>query len=199
MCRKVRNLFKLISLFTFLGLPIGTAADDLAEALSGAMRPVDSTKTKVWVSIDGCELREHIVNIGYCARVERGEGDRHIEKLIRLNEVEEIEVVNHRSKLMVQFNLDFGRPGSFWLMKDQLINGSEGAVERYVEETDRALLISNILSRVNYSMCEGLPPSSQKKSSLVLFFDAEPEHFGELLKLTRQCRNGAAFKVTDSR
>lgn len=159
--------------------------------------PSKSIRTEISYNIKGCMFQHIIVNINYCGLTGLGERDRTIIKNIDLAEVDEIKISRTLGKFFMNFELDYGAPGTAFILLDRIMNGSEGAFEIYSERIDAALASADLNSGSTFSNCDGTPPTHESKQvSLTLITEVEPEGWLRLVDLARECRSPKHLKLS---
>lgn len=180
-----------------LGTPAFANELSLAEAFVKADIPQTEAQSKKSYNVEGCVFQITLVNLNYCTITGKGDGDRVIIRSVDLQEVESISAGEYRGKFHISFDVDFGGPGTAFILIDRVLNGAEGAIDRLAERNPAALKAADINSGVSYSNCNGTPPELQKRTRISVFTDSEPEGWRRLLDIARECRAPKQLKFSD--
>lgn len=180
-----------------LGVPAVANERSLAEAFLQADIPQAEAQSKTSYKIEGCVFQRTIVNLNYCNLTGKGDGDRIINSYVDLREVESISAGEHNGKFHISFDVDFGGPGTAFVLIDRVLNGAEGAFDRFQERSAAAFEAADINSGKTYSNCDGTPPELQKSMRISVFTDTEPEGWRRLLDIASECRAPKPLKISE--
>ncbi|MDA8586835.1 hypothetical protein N9L47_11305 [Rhodobacteraceae bacterium] len=169
--------------------PIFADQTSLISAFEAANIPPENAEYKIAFEIDGCVFQQIIVNPNYCEQTGRGEGDRIITTIIDLKEVQAVRASQSKQgKFHINFELDFGGPGTSFILIDRALNGAEGAFQRFSKRSAAALEQADLQSGKVFSSCDGTPPNRQKSVSVALVNNVEPKGWRRLIELAKECR-----------
>ncbi|WP_247227391.1 hypothetical protein [Yoonia sp. F2084L] len=155
-----------------------------------------SATTSISYSLNGCVFQEVLINQNYCRYFGQVEGDRIITTTVDLREVKAISTSEALGNFYMKFDLDYGGPGSLFVLTDRLLNGSEGAFERFSEQDAAALNAAELSSMRIFSRCDGSPDGFRKQSSLAIITAVEPRGWLRLVELATECRAPDAMEYT---
>lgn len=178
----------VICVLGLVAAPLAAEQSTIVAGFVAANVSAADAENEVAFDIDGCVFEKTLVNLKYCTRTGKGEGDRTIITRIDLSEVQAVSTMLFRGKFRMGFELDFDGPGSGFILMDRALNGSEGALKRYAKRREAALEEAELRSGTSFSRCDGSPPHIQKDANISVISNAEPEGWRLLVDLARNCR-----------
>lgn len=171
----------------------------LVEAFENAENFTVGDRNQVTYKLENCVLQKVVTNFNYCKFMGQGEGHRLVTTSVDFREVEAISVSDVRGKFHISFDLDFGGPGTEFIMEDRLLNGEEGGFERFHEKNMAALEETELNSGNTFSNCDRTEAQKSKEMSIALFTDLEPDGWAEMIDLARECRSPKTLEFDNQR
>ncbi|MDF9304866.1 hypothetical protein P5P81_21205 [Tritonibacter mobilis] len=171
-----------------IATPMLAEQPSIIDAFYEANTPLKNPDFGLEFELRGCVFRETILRPNYCERTGKGEGDGSITTTVDLSEVQSVRASWHEGRFHIYFDLDYGGPGPIFVLSDRVLNGTQGAFERFSKRNKTALENASLQSGKLYSRCDSGPASLQKSASVAFISNTEPEGWRQLIELARECR-----------
>jgi len=103
----------------------------------------ETSRGTVEYRIQDCQIQKSVTQYLGCPRENTVIRHHRFSDFVFLDEIDEIETQILKQRLFLRFKVEFDRPGRAWRFRDRMLNGSEGATQRYILAKDEAFERAN--------------------------------------------------------